>query len=261
MGWCRDVLGGVLAGIGTVGLFGAAPLAALLSGLPELVSVIVTEDREAVFLPADDFDEEGFIEMVFEPPPSGADPETDQLASEGGSDRGASEAGSPIPEEAATGSERVARGGDPQREAHDPGKVRQNIQIKEPPKPTRKRRCEPDRIPEISKSGAGSWTIDRSLIRGYTRNLKAINALGWSRQHDGPDGRPDGMLIGGVQCNNDLYRAGVRSGDIVHTVNDHKVNNVPQALIVYGKVRRDRLIRVVITRRGQRKTLTYRLTG
>jgi len=43
-------------------------------------------------------------------------------------------------------------------------------------------------------------------------------------------------------------------------VNGHDVRSIPQAIMVYRKVRKDHRIRVELTRRGKPVTLTYRLS-
>ena len=123
------------------------------------------------------------------------------------------------------------------------------------------RRCESDRSnSKIERSSKGSFVVEKDLITWYITHLGELNRLGWSSKHEGPDGRPDGMRIGGVKCGNDLHLAGIRSGDVVHRVNGHDVRSIPQAILVYRKVRNDRRIRVELTRRGKPVTLTYRLS-
>ncbi|HHO52374.1 MAG TPA: hypothetical protein ENK18_16260 [Deltaproteobacteria bacterium] len=267
MGWSRDVRGGIGAGMLTTALFGAAPAAMLLSWAPIPTSVLVAEERPAALLAFDDIEQAGVFELSPAPPvrdgaPAEAPAQEAQTRDEAGDEAGDEPPVAPIPGTQTGGTERSTPTEAARRSPHDPGEVRQGVEATIQAKESRRRRrCEVDPIPEIARSGAASWTVDRSLIRRYTLNFKALNALGWSRRHDGPDGRPDGMLIGGIRCNNDLYRAGIRSGDVVHTVNAHKVRNIAQAVLVYSKVHNDRLIRVEITRRGQRRILTYRLTG
>ena len=123
------------------------------------------------------------------------------------------------------------------------------------------RRCESDRSnPKIERRARGSFVVEKDLITWYITHLGALNSLGWSSKHEGPDGRSDGMRIGGVKCGNDLHLAGIRSGDVVHRVNGHDVRSIPQAIMVYRKVRKDDRIRVELTRRGKPVTLTYRLS-
>jgi S1-C subfamily serine protease len=114
--------------------------------------------------------------------------------------------------------------------------------------------------PKIQRDAKGTFTVDRSLVNWYVTHIPALNRLGWSSKHEGADGRSVGMRIGGVQCGNDLHLAGIRSGDVVHRVNGHEVRSIPQAILVYRKVRKDPSIRVELTRRGKPVTLTYRLS-
>jgi hypothetical protein len=123
------------------------------------------------------------------------------------------------------------------------------------------RKCDDDPSPEIVETAENKWTVQRDLIQSYTRNFAKLDSLGWSKRHDGADGKADGMLIGGVRCNSDLHRAGIRSGDVVHAVNGRGVTSFVDAFFVYTKVRNDPVVRVEITRRGQRKMLVYRLVG
>lgn len=122
-------------------------------------------------------------------------------------------------------------------------------------------RCAEPSGDEVVRTGDGSWTVHRDLIRRYSRDWTSLDELGWSKAHEGPDGRHDGMLIGGVRCGSDLHRVGIRAGDVVHAVNGREVKNLPQALLVYAAVRNDPLVSLEISRKGQRRTLTYRLIG
>jgi len=130
-----------------------------------------------------------------------------------------------------------------------------------PKKAKRSKRCDaaPDQ-PMIDEVGPQHYAVDRDLVKSYTRSLKRLNELGWSKPHEGPDGRKDGMFIGGVKCGSDLHIAGLRSGDVVHTVNGRKVKSFAQALLVYQAVRNDDRVVVEVTRRGKRRTLTYDLS-
>jgi hypothetical protein len=123
----------------------------------------------------------------------------------------------------------------------------------------RKRDCSPDN-PAIDKDTAGTIVIERQLVKYYVGHLGKLLSLGFASQHDGADGKPDGMRIIGVKCDNDLYEAGIRSGDVVHSVNGKAIKNIPQALFVYHAVKRKPVLEVEITRKGQRKTLRYKLT-
>jgi hypothetical protein len=121
--------------------------------------------------------------------------------------------------------------------------------------------CVDDPVPGIAANGDGRWIVHRDIVQIYTRSLQKLDELGWSKRHLSPDGKADGMQIGGVKCNSDLHRAGIRSGDVVHSVNGREVTSIPDALFVYARVRKDDIIRVELTRKGQRKTFVYRMVG
>ncbi len=126
---------------------------------------------------------------------------------------------------------------------------------------TKGKRCEDDPVPGIAANGENKWVVHWDLVRIYTRSFKKLDELGWSKRHLAADGTPDGMQIGGVKCNSDLHRAGIRSGDVVHSVNGRGVTSIPDALFVYAKVKNDKIIRVELTRKGERKTFVYRMVG
>jgi hypothetical protein len=123
------------------------------------------------------------------------------------------------------------------------------------------KRCEYEPVPGIAPNGENKWIVHRDLVQIYTRSFAKLDSLGWSKRHIAADGKADGMQIGGVRCNSDLHRAGIRSGDIVHSVNGRGVTSILDALFVYGKVKKDDIIRVELTRKGERKTFVYRMVG
>ena len=241
----RSVWGIVAAATITLGVFIGVPILSLLGVLPPMLNVVEQPDRVAVYYW--EAGDEGFddVEMELELEPEDLEPEPDGEDTEPSDQPGAE-------------SPDVGR-----TDEEDPDAPPIGTTASGQPRPKRKagRRCDPEPIPEIRKTAQARWTVERDLVHSYTSNFARLNTLGWSRSHRGDDGKPDGMRIGGVRCNNDLHRAGIRSGDVVHTVNGHRVKNLVQALAVYSRVRKDRVIRVEITRRGERRTHTYRIRG
>jgi hypothetical protein len=123
----------------------------------------------------------------------------------------------------------------------------------------RRHRCTTPSDPAIAASGEGSWTVNRSVVHRYTRDWSRLGELGWSRVHEDPTGRADGFEIGGVRCGSDLWDAGVRNGDVVHSVNGRAVRSVTQAVWAYGALRGEDDLSVRITRKGESRVLRYRL--
>lgn len=258
MRFLKSVRGAFLAGAITLVLFLGAPVLSSLGVLPPLVYVDEKPDRVAVayWEAGDGGEDDVTLELELDPEDLEPDPEGDDVSEEieAGGDGG----GEPVE---AT-SDDIDEDAIPEGTGEDgEGEAEETRTPRITGKRRRGRRCEPDTIPEIVKLATDRWRIRRELVQSYTKNFSKLNSLGWSRTHKGADGKPDGMMLGGVRCNNDLHRAGIRSGDVVHTVNGHPIRNLVQALAVYAKVRKDRVLRVNITRRGKPRTLTYRIAG
>ncbi|SNZ06459.1 type II secretion system protein C (GspC) [Persephonella hydrogeniphila] len=56
-----------------------------------------------------------------------------------------------------------------------------------------------------------------------------------------------------------LYRLGLRSGDLIISVNDMPVRTAEEAFKIYNMLRNEEYVKVVIERRGKRKVLTYEI--
>jgi hypothetical protein len=124
------------------------------------------------------------------------------------------------------------------------------------PKAGRKGRCG-DPVPEIRKLDDGHWEVDRSIVEHYTANLKRFNSLGWSRRYD-RDG-VQGWQVGGFGCASPLWKAGVRSSDVIRSVNEKKTYNVMQILGIWlGQRGREEFV-IEVLRRGEPVTLRYTL--
>ncbi len=128
----------------------------------------------------------------------------------------------------------------------------------EPPKARRGRsgRCE-NLVPEIERVGEGEFTIRRALIDHYTADLKTFNTLGWSRRYEADDTK--GWQVGGFGCTSPLFKAGLRSSDVVRYVNGKKTWNVLQILGLWLGQRKKETFEVVVLRKGQELTLRYTL--
>ncbi len=128
----------------------------------------------------------------------------------------------------------------------------------EPPKARRGRsgRCE-NLVPEIERVAEGEFTIRRALIDHYTADLKTFNTLGWSRRYEADDTK--GWQVGGFGCTSPLFKAGLRSSDVVRYVNGKKTWNVLQILGLWLGQRKKETFEVVVLRKGQELTLRYTL--
>lgn len=258
----KSVRGVVLAGAITVVVFLGVPILAALGVIPPLTTVETAPERVAVYYwEAGTGDDDEHVELELELTPEDLEPAPegeDVEPLEGGGEPGSASDLAPTSDEIDPDARPRGDGG---TEDND----RASATVALVPSRARQRRlgklCKPKPIPEIRKLGKDRYRVQRTIIKSYTQDFARLNGLGWSRTHRSSDGKPDGMQVGGLKCNNDLFRAGVRSGDVIHDVNGHKIRNLVQALAVYARVRRARELKVRITRRGEPRTLVYRIAG
>lgn len=125
------------------------------------------------------------------------------------------------------------------------------------PKPRAPKCAEPPA--QIRALGPELWEVERAFVESYAHDWDALQKLAAVYRHDGPDGKPDGFRVRGVRCGTPLHAGGLRSGDVVHSVNDRQVTNVLEGLMAWRKLRKKDVIRVELTRAGERIALTYRM--
>lgn len=128
------------------------------------------------------------------------------------------------------------------------------VELAGKPMPIRRKCSDPHE--DVHPQPDGSVLIDRDLIEYYTASIDRFNTLGYSRKHKGDDGSK-GWLIGGFGCHSPLFKAGLRSRDIVQTVNGKKTNNVVQILFLWAGMKGKEDFEVVVLRRGEEKTLRF----
>jgi hypothetical protein len=123
------------------------------------------------------------------------------------------------------------------------------------------RRCAQPEAPSpyLHTMKNGNMAVDRDLLSYYSKHVSAMSDLGFVASHEGRDGHNDGFRVGGMSCNNVLQQAGLKNGDVVHSINGKHVNNLVQALGVYLALRDETRIELEITRKGHAETLVYRL--
>ncbi len=146
------------------------------------------------------------------------------------------------------GRERVASRGQDRR-----------VDVRSAPKKRSKGKCA-EHVPHIEKLGERHFEVDRAFIESYAFNMKKLETLGAVGHHEGDDGKRDGFIVGRIRCGTPLHQGGLRNGDVVHSVNGKKVNNVLQAIGAYRKVKKADEVEIELTRRnGKRLTFTYEL--
>ncbi len=277
----RDVPGLLTSALVTAALYGAPVLGTLFSP-PPAHDVVVTWSPPVVQLSLD-----GWEDLTAEEEVRGAD---------GEDAAGEPDGGAPEPEAVAEAPQRDAAPPEPEPEGapeppevaalttpdapaqdvrprgrrpvkdHVPDEARQarvaaakaaaaNGPTPAPAKAGSKGKCPADH-PQIVKVGDNHWQISRDLVDYYTRSIAHLSELGgYNKLYK--EGDVKGRYIAGFGCRSPLWQGGLRSKDVVQTINDKKVTTVLQILGIWlGQRKRDHF-EVLVWRNGRNVTLTY----
>ena len=101
------------------------------------------------------------------------------------------------------------------------------------------------------------FAVGRAVVDHYA-HITRYRKLGHVSWHKGDNGARDGFRVRRINC--DLREAGIRNGDVVNTVNGQTVQSIPEAIVLWFKVRRRDRVVLEITRRGRPLTISYDLT-
>jgi len=111
----------------------------------------------------------------------------------------------------------------------------------------------------ISKVSDEEYVLDRGLVDQTLSDLDAVSKMARARPHKDGDGNVDGFRLSGVRRNKLLYKIGIRSGDVVHTVNGQPLTSMQEAMGAWQTMQNSSAFEFEITRRGQRKTMKYQI--
>ena len=110
----------------------------------------------------------------------------------------------------------------------------------------------------VKKTGAYDYELDRSML---DEQLQDLTALG-SQARIVPNyrnGKYEGFKLVGVRPGS-LYRAiGIRSGDVVKSINGKPIDSPNKAIELFDKLKSSDQIALEIERRGQAKQLNYNI--
>lgn len=114
----------------------------------------------------------------------------------------------------------------------------------------------PPPVDTIDPIGENTWKIERTLIEYYATHLGELMKLGTPYVHTGPDGKRDGFRVRLSRCSI-LRDGGLRSGDVIHSINGVKIYNVLDAVNAYFKLRTKPVLTVKVTRANRPLELQY----
>lgn len=109
-------------------------------------------------------------------------------------------------------------------------------------------------IPEQIEVTLPSKEVDDALadLGGLSKAARIIPSF--------RDGAPEGFKIFGLRPGTLLERAGLRNGDLIHTVNDLAITSPDRALHAYEKVKGAKELALLISRQGERRCLNLKLS-
>lgn len=109
--------------------------------------------------------------------------------------------------------------------------------------------------PQIRQLDGTHWEVEKDLVEYYTSSIPIFNTLGYSKKYD--ENGVKGWLIGGFGCKGPLYKAGLRSKDVIQEVNGKKTNTVAQIIGLWLFSKKKGTFEVKLLRKGKPMTLYY----
>ena len=88
-------------------------------------------------------------------------------------------------------------------------------------------------------------------------DLDSLSKMARARPHKDSSGNPDGFRMSGVRRNKLGYKIGLRSGDVIHSVNGQPLTSLTEAMSAMDSLKNGSNFEFEITRRGEKKTLKY----
>ncbi|MFU8804821.1 MAG: PDZ domain-containing protein, partial [Bradymonadaceae bacterium] len=73
------------------------------------------------------------------------------------------------------------------------------------------------------------------------------------------DGEAHGLRLVGVTPNSVFSQLGIRSGDVIHSINGTSLSNQRQALDLLDSMRRENNVVIEVERRGSRQKYEYNI--
>ncbi len=117
--------------------------------------------------------------------------------------------------------------------------------------------CEP--IEEIVSMAEDRWRVEREVVDYYAAHLRELQKQVAVSTHTNGSGQPDGVRIFLPRCSV-LRQAGIKHGDIIHSVNGRRVATLTDGIAAYLLLRGEEHLLVELTRRsGERRVHRYRL--
>lgn len=116
-----------------------------------------------------------------------------------------------------------------------------------------------DPTPGIAEVGENEFSIERDIIMDLANDLDKAAKLAYTAWAYNDKGKTVGFTVKRIKCGSILDQAGLENGDIIHEINGKNVTSITAAFGAWRKVRKKDLVRVKITRKGQKMELRYHI--
>ena len=113
------------------------------------------------------------------------------------------------------------------------------------------------RLSSASRRGA-SITVRRSDVQDALKNINTLLSQVRIRPHF-KDGKADGLAISNIKGDSIFAKLGLRDGDIVQGVNDRPIRSPDDIVSFYNNLTSASSMSLQINRRGQGRTINYRI--
>ena len=114
------------------------------------------------------------------------------------------------------------------------------------------------RLPTRASQRGASITVRRSDVQDALQNINTLLSQVRIRPHF-KDGKADGLALSNIKGDSIFAKLGLRDGDIVQGVNDRPITSPDDIVSFYNKLTSGSRISLQINRRGQERTINYRI--
>ncbi len=108
----------------------------------------------------------------------------------------------------------------------------------------------------VRKLGPNKYEIDRSLVQSFISNTAMAGRDAAIYPHT-KNGKPDGFRLGRVRPGGIFAKLGMRSGDVLNSVNNMPISTLDKALEMFTKLQGANHMTIGLTRYGRPRTLDY----
>lgn len=101
-------------------------------------------------------------------------------------------------------------------------------------------------------------TVKRSTVESASKNVNKLMQQARVRPHF-TNGKADGLSLTGIRPNSIFHDMGLKSGDIITSVNGKTIESVEDVLTFYKSLQTSESVNLKLKRRGRLKTIDYNI--